>query len=132
MGTIVSRTEHPNITAKALGVSAQTLARYAREGIVPFDTTPKGHRRYNTEEVVEALRWVKEPTVFMEPLGFDELVFGSEVVMSPQSRMSQDLRATYTSPITEDPVDISEIQAPSTSAFDEMLSSAKRVLVTVG
>ena len=56
MGTNVSRTEHPNATAKALGVSVQTLSRYAREGLVPFDLTPKGHRRYDTAEVVESLR----------------------------------------------------------------------------
>jgi excisionase family DNA binding protein len=39
----------------ALGVSAATVARYARQGRLPFSTTPGGHRRFNIDEVRVAL-----------------------------------------------------------------------------
>ena len=41
--------------ARALGLSTDSIGRYAREGRIPFDTTPGGHRRYNVEEVRQAL-----------------------------------------------------------------------------
>lgn len=133
MGTNVSRTGQPNIPAKALNVSVQTLSRYAREGLIPFDVTPKGHRRYNTTEVVQALRNAKETSVSLEPLNTSgELVFGPDVVMSVQSRMSQDLRATHTSTYSETPAESSPGQVRSESAFSEMLNSAKKVLIAAG
>lgn len=130
MGTNVPRREQPHILAKALNVSVQTLSRYAREGLIPFDVTPKGHRRYNTEEVVRALRESQESSVSLEPLDIGgEMVFGADVAMSAQSRISQDLRATHTVPYSETPAESSRDRAPSESAFDEMLNSAKRVLL---
>jgi len=39
----------------ALAVSAATVARYARQGRLPFSTTPGGHRRFNIDEVRVAL-----------------------------------------------------------------------------
>jgi excisionase family DNA binding protein len=41
--------------ARALRVSADSIGRYAREGRIPFDTTPGGHRRFNIDEVRLAL-----------------------------------------------------------------------------
>lgn len=132
MGTKVSRTEHPHNVAEVLNVSVATLSRYAREGLIPFDVTPKGHRRYNTAEVVETLQHAKETAVSVEPLIISEdLVFGPEIIMSDQSRMEQDLRATRTVPDSGTATHSAEEGAPE-SAFDEMLSTAKRVLVTVG
>lgn len=37
--------------AAQLGLASATVQKYAREGRVPFDTTPGGHRRFNVEEV---------------------------------------------------------------------------------
>lgn len=45
----------PGEAAKILGVTAGTLGRYARTGIVQFQTLPTGHRRY-PRSAVEALR----------------------------------------------------------------------------
>lgn len=42
--------------ALALGLSPDSIGRYAREGRIPFDLTPGGHRRYNVDEVRQALR----------------------------------------------------------------------------
>ena len=41
--------------AAAAGVPINLLARYVREGRIPFDTPPTGPRRYNTEEVRSAV-----------------------------------------------------------------------------
>lgn len=41
--------------AAALGLSADSIGRYAREGRIPFSTTPGGHRRFNIDEVGQAL-----------------------------------------------------------------------------
>lgn len=41
--------------ARALGLSADSIGRYARAGRVPFDVTPGGHRRFDVEEVRLAL-----------------------------------------------------------------------------
>lgn len=41
--------------ARALGLSTDSVGRYARDGRIPFDTTPGGHRRFNIDEVRAAL-----------------------------------------------------------------------------
>lgn len=41
--------------AASLGISPATVQRYAREGRVPFATTPGGHRRFDIDEVRAAL-----------------------------------------------------------------------------
>lgn len=41
--------------ASALGLSASTVQLYARQGRIPFATTPGGHRRYSVSEVQLAL-----------------------------------------------------------------------------
>ncbi|MCG3194024.1 MAG: excisionase family DNA-binding protein [Thermoanaerobaculia bacterium] len=45
----------PAEVASALGVSPNTVTRWAREGRVPFQMTLGGHRRFEAQ-VVEALR----------------------------------------------------------------------------
>ncbi len=64
MSASVSRTQFPKEVATALGISVDTVARYAREGIIPFEVTPKGHRRYDIDEVRDAvcLDTVKDPS----------------------------------------------------------------------
>lgn len=41
--------------AEALGVSADSVGRYARAGQIPFAATPGGHRLFNLAEVRQAL-----------------------------------------------------------------------------
>lgn len=41
--------------AAQLGLASATVQKYAREGRIPFGTTPGGHRRFNVEEVCAAL-----------------------------------------------------------------------------
>jgi nucleoside phosphorylase/tetratricopeptide (TPR) repeat protein len=49
------RTAATSEVAAELGLAPATLQKYAREGRIPFDITPGGHRRFNTEEVRASL-----------------------------------------------------------------------------
>lgn len=50
-----NRTATTEQVAATLHVKPATVRKYAREGRVPFDTTPGGHRRFNIDEAVAAL-----------------------------------------------------------------------------
>lgn len=52
---MAERTAEAAELARALRLSVDSVGRYAREGRIPFDTTPGGHRRYNVDEVRLAL-----------------------------------------------------------------------------
>ncbi|WP_139346737.1 MerR family DNA-binding transcriptional regulator [Sinomonas mesophila] len=132
MNTKVSRTHLPREVATALGISVDTVGRYAREGLIPFDTTPKGHRRFDIEEVMEALaseRSSAKERLQARPAGSRRLVAGPEVAMSPQSRLREDLRATRTAKEMELPEPVDE---EPNSAIDEVLFHSRRVLVAAG
>lgn len=136
MSAAVSRTDYPKDVATALGISADTVGRYAREGIIPFEVTPKGHRRYNIEEVREALASAlsPEPLRLVAPPEFQSgrLVGGPEVLISPQSLLQEDLRATRTVESAEIPAEEMTDGRSSDSVFDEVLGHARRVLVAAG
>lgn len=46
----------PKELAEELGLSASTIRSYASENLIPSVKTPKGHRRYDLDEVRAALR----------------------------------------------------------------------------
>jgi len=50
------RTDTTAKVAEALHVKAAAVRQYARAGRVPFDVTPGGHRRFDVDEVVRAMR----------------------------------------------------------------------------
>lgn len=130
MSASVSRTHFPKEVATALGISVDTVARYAREGIIPFDVTPKGHRRYNIEEVRDALAsTLSQAPLRLAALQGKKLVAGPEVRVSPQSRLQEDLRATRTVGLAESSSDEKTDGRSSDSVFDEVLGHARRVLV---
>lgn len=56
--------------SKELGLAASTIRGYALEGMIPFETTPGGHRRYDLEDVREALGRVRARK--LEPLRQNE------------------------------------------------------------
>ena len=43
------------VLARALNVSGETIRYHARQGRIPFAVTPGGHRRFDIDEVKEAL-----------------------------------------------------------------------------
>lgn len=51
----MERTAEAAEVARALRLSADSIGRYSREGRIPFDSTPGGHRRFNIDEVRLAL-----------------------------------------------------------------------------
>lgn len=136
MSAIVSRTQFPKEIAMALGISVDSVGRYAREGIIPFEVTPKGHRRYNVDEVREALGSALSP----QPLRLGarpefqggKLIGGPETRISPQSLLQEDLRATRTVDSAESPAEEMTDGRGGNSVFDEVLGHSRRVLVAAG
>jgi excisionase family DNA binding protein len=55
--------------ARHLNVTEQTVRQYARDGVIPFETTPGGHRRFDLDAVLLALR-LSRPAAF-EPLDLE-------------------------------------------------------------
>jgi hypothetical protein len=51
----VNRVHRSGALAAALGLRPATVQQYARNGRIPFDTTPGGHRLFDIEEVRSAL-----------------------------------------------------------------------------
>lgn len=49
------RTATTEALARALHVGPAAVRKYARQGRVPFDQTPGGHRRFDVDEAVSAL-----------------------------------------------------------------------------
>ncbi len=56
--------------AAALKVTEQTVRQYARYGVIPFDVTPGGHRRFDVDAVLLAVSLHATPREFA-PLDFD-------------------------------------------------------------
>lgn len=52
----MSRTATTEEVAAALHVRPATVRKYARSHRLPFDTTPGGHRRFDVDEAVRAIR----------------------------------------------------------------------------
>lgn len=61
--------EAPNLTpagvAEMLGVSAETVSRWADDGVLPFFRTPGGHRRFRRSDVRSLLE--RNTTAAVEP-----------------------------------------------------------------
>jgi hypothetical protein len=53
---VMSRFVSTNAVARELHVSPETVRVYARNGVIPSQSTPGGHRRYDLDAVAEALR----------------------------------------------------------------------------
>lgn len=52
---MLRRTATTERVAEALHVKPATVRKYARDHILPFDTTPGGHRRFDVDEAVQAV-----------------------------------------------------------------------------
>lgn len=49
--TLASRPLTTGQVAERFAVDISTVARWANEGLIPFFTTPAGHRRFHVEDV---------------------------------------------------------------------------------
>jgi len=123
------RTTLPKEVARSIGVSVDSIGRYAREGLIPFETTPKGHRRYNVEEVQAALADMAGSSLdglrASAPTRHSQLIAGPAVVPSASALTRESLRATRTILVDtwDDPAEATE------PILIEVLGHARRVLV---
>jgi excisionase family DNA binding protein len=65
--------------ARLLRVSEETIRQYARDGRIPFHTTPGGHRRFDADAVLVALgaeRPQAPATISIGPTQFADLPAG--------------------------------------------------------
>jgi hypothetical protein len=130
----------PKALAEALGVSVDTVGRYAREGLIPFAVTPKGHRRYDLDEVRDALADLQGPHLSRLRSASGgvgrtgtRLVAGPTVKPADPAVLREEIRATRTVPAGQAPVDVDPAvtAAGGTGALEDVLGHARRVLVAV-
>lgn len=76
--------------ARALGLSNSTVQAYAREGLLPANTTPGGQYRFNLDEVRQVLAGDQLPAARPMP-ALDE---GPGVVVSMRPETTSDERST--------------------------------------
>jgi hypothetical protein len=124
--TVKGRTVHRNRTSvqigQELGLAAATVQKYAREHRIPFDLTPGGHRRFDLEEVRQAL-YLTSPNLRAVALTPDGgLGAGAPVTYSPAAAAERDTRALVA--IAPD-----DGATPAT-ALQDLFSHARRVLVS--
>ena len=116
------RTKTSAETGHALGLAAATVQKYARDGRIPFDATPGGHRRFDVEEVRTALYGASN-MLGDEPLPADGgLGTGEPVTFSAAGAAERATRALVALPDSE-PV------RPRT-ALQDLFAGARRVLVS--
>ena len=78
--------------ARALKVSGETVRYQARQGRIPFEVTPGGHRRFRISAVKEALGMpVPEPQI---GAGMTSITMNIDL-SEPQREMSEDSRALF-------------------------------------
>lgn len=117
-----------------LAVSAATVARYAREGRVPFSTTPGGHRRFNIDEVRGALtqrtpvRVAAISTADASNRPRVRIGDGERTEVSAAARRRESMRATITPVDASAPLDHPDAPLMA-EAVETIIGSARCVLV---
>lgn len=120
-----------NKLAEALNLSADTVGRYAKAGLIPFEKTPGGHRRFNLGEVRQALASLESSGIEGLRLPVDDLnplALGPEVVISPSARLRVRLRATRTVPMADN--NVVALPVHGASALRDILENARRIRVS--
>lgn len=108
----------------ALGLSAATIQKYARDRRIPYHLTPGGHRRFALEEVRAAL-YDQQPGLRADPLPLDGgLGVGAPIEHSAAAAAERDTRALVA--LADEDV------AVERTALQDLFDHARRVLVTSG
>jgi excisionase family DNA binding protein len=86
--------------ARLLRVSEETVRQYARDGRIPFHTTPGGHRRFDAEAVLAALgadRPHVPATISVGPSHLADIPAGASSInfdaAAPTTRMATEVAA---------------------------------------
>lgn len=107
---------------QALGLAPATVQKYARDGRIPFNATPGGHRRFDVEEVRAALYGATN-MLRGDPLPIDGgLGTGAPVTFSAAALTERDTRALVALAAIED--------NDGRSALEDLFDHARRVFVT--
>lgn len=115
------RTQSSAETARALGLAAATIQKYAREGRIPFDATPGGHRRFDLDEVRSAL-YGSSRGLSADPLPLDGgLGTGAPITHGPAAEAERDTRALVALPAVTEP--------GARTALQDLFDRARSVLV---
>lgn len=109
--------------AAALHVEPTTVQRYARDGRIPFDTTPGGHRRFDVDEVIRFLD--SEDATFVARRDFVGLGDGRDIVRSRTSSMLLAARTTRAEEVIAD----GTAHETTGTALDDLIGHARRVMV---
>jgi hypothetical protein len=115
-------------------VSKDSIRRWAREGRLPCDATPGGHRRYNLEEVLAAINAGNRShfTPLAVGPGKTHIGKGPTPSTSQAHALERLLSQVETVPSTNaDVPDVPETHQ-NTSAVSELLGHARRILVAAG
>jgi len=129
---VADRTATTAEVAEVLHLSPATVQLYAREGRIPFDRTPGGHRRYNIAEVQLALAPaddVEDVTIELGRPRARGLGRGVPAPTSANAALLRGLRAARPEPR---PQPVKDAEAGGSSALSSLVAHAKRVkLATV-
>ena len=117
--------------AQDLRVSPASIQRYAREGRIPFDVTPGGHRRYSVDEVRRAL--AGGVRTHLSAIGVSSgkvhLGAGTSVRTSPAEARQRELRAVDSADRAAAGTRTTARRRAAKSATAELFGHARRVLV---
>ena len=119
------RTASSKDVAAALGVKPTTVQRYARDGRIPYEETPGGHRRFDIDEVRLALG-AGTAAPFVQNLELDPLAAGGLVTYSASAAREAQLRTVR----AEAPAHSEPRRAGGPSELGQLIAKARRVLVT--
>lgn len=137
MTNIVNRNKTSAQVGAALGVSSSTVARYAREGRIPFMETPGGQRRFDIAEVHKALH--PAPAIAVSTEGASAfrakiaIGNGGSGTRSAADLLNSVIRAVHSSNLevgTPTPSAQPEPAQRSGAYLEEMIVSARRVLIS--
>jgi excisionase family DNA binding protein len=101
--------------ARLLHVSPETVRQYAREGRLPFEETPGGHRRYDRGAVLRAFgrtdaplsvgpSTLREIPASATSINFDAVAPGSGMALEAAALASQIRRPPLAQPAAANPV----------------------------
>ncbi len=115
-------------------VSKDSIRRWAREGRLPFDVTPGGHRRFCLEEALVVLD--PAPKTHLTPIvvgrGKTHIGSGPSLTASPAETLSRRARAVETTPVEQMAERAAKEKVRKRTATSELFGSARRVLVGTG
>ena len=115
-------------------VSKDSIRRWAREGRLPFDVTPGGHRRFCLEEALVMLNPVSKTrlTPIVVGQGKTHIGAGPSPTASTAHALSRRVRAVETTPVEQLVGPAKNKKVRKRTATSELFGGARRVLVGTG